>query len=380
MKAKALKYDKRYDVRNDTTLNVQYYGESNDYPQIVREIVSASGTACNCLSVYRKFIKGGGFLDRLTYEKKVNRHGETLDAVLEFAANDYAMHGGFALHVNYNANYRIVEIQNVPFECLRFEKLDENGNFSKLVYHWDWGKRKQKLRRWKASDEKFYDFFNPNPYIIDKQVEEAGGWNFWNGQILYYSNTGYKCYPLPIFDAVLTDMNTEEGIANVSNRNARNNFLPAGAFVNYYNKTQSESEEREIEKAFKDFQGDENACKIMYIECANKEEKPEFVAFAGANYDKEFTNTLEKAQANIGKIFNQPAVLRSENVGNGLGSDLLRNAFDDYNGVTENERIVLERTFSEVMSLWTPFTSTIFASFSIGPSSPFAITVHGTIM
>lgn len=352
MKAKSLKYDKRFERRNDTILNIQSYGETNDYPQIVREVVSASGTACCCLNVYKKFIKGGGFFDNNTYSLKVNRHGETLDDILDFASNDYAMYGGFALHVNYNANYRIVELQNVPFECLRFEKLDENGNFHKLVFHWDWGKRYWRLRRWRLDDCKNYDFFNPDPEIIDSQVMKSGGWNRWNGQILYFSSAGYKVYPLPVFDAVLTDMTTEEGIANVSNRNARNNFLAAGAFVNYHNQAQSADEENEIERTLKEFQGDENACKVMYVECASREEKPEFISFSGENFDKAFTMTLQSAQSNIGKVFNQPAVLRSENVGNGLGSDLMKNAFNAYNGVTENERNVLERVFSQIMSLW----------------------------
>ena len=360
MKASILKRDKRFDLRNDRGLGVQSYGEYNDYPQQLIEIVNASGTGKSCVNTYAKFISGKGFEDKDFYKKIVNRFGHTNDYICDQISKDFAAFGGFAIHVNYNANYKICEIQHIPFEQARFKALDpDSGFFDKIALHNDWGKRFLNLRKWKKDDIQFIDFFNSEE--IKLQIDAAGGWANYKGQILYYSNEGERVYPLPVFDAVLTDMNTEEGISNVSNRNARNNFLSAGMLINYSNTNKSAAEEKtedegQLESTIKGFQGDEKAGKIMYVELEDGDTKPEFVSFKGTNYDKEFNVTLASSQANIGKAFNQPPILRAENVGANFGADLMKNAYDYYNSVTENERLVIERAFTTIFKNWFELT------------------------
>jgi hypothetical protein len=389
MKATVLKRDKRFELRNDKGLGVQAYGENNDYPQQLMEIVDASGTGKSCVGVYSKFISGKGFEDKDFYKQIVNRFGHTNDYISDQVSKDLAEFGGFAIHANYNANFQICELQHIPFEQTRFKALDpDNGFFDKVAIHPDWGKRFINLRKWKKDDIQFIDFFNPDPVEIQQQVDAAGGWANYKGQIYYYSNEGERVYPLPIYDAVLTDMNTEEGIANVSNRNARNNFLTAGMLIDKVadndspkvetlgseienERRQEEGEKREdernaTEQALRSFQGDETACKIIYIQVESDEEKPEFVSFKGTNYDKEFNVTLASSQSNIGKSFNQPPILRAENVGANFGADLMLNAYNYYNSVTENERLVLERTFTTLFQHWFEPTS---GNYSITPLS-----------
>ena len=372
MKASILKRDKRFDLRNDRGLGVQSYGEYNDYPQQLIEIVNASGTGKSCVNTYAKFISGKGFEDKDFYKKIVNRFGHTNDYICDQISKDFAAFGGFAIHVNYNANYKICEIQHIPFEQTRFKALDpDSGFFDKIALHNDWGKRFLNLRKWKKDDIQFIDFFNSDPEEIKLQIDAAGGWANYKGQILYYSNEGERVYPLPVFDAVLTDMNTEEGISNVSNRNARNNFLSAGMLINYLNTNKSAAEEKtedegQLESTIKGFQGDEKAGKIMYVELEDGDTKPEFVSFKGTNYDKEFNVTLASSQANIGKAFNQPPILRAENVGANFGADLMKNAYDYYNSVTENERLVIERAFTTIFKNWFELTDN---NYSIIPLS-----------
>ena len=372
MKATTLKRDKRVEFRNDRSLGIQYYGESNDYPQQVIEIVNASGTGKSCIGVYAKFISGKGFEDSDFYKKVINRHGHTNDYIVDQISKDYAFFGGFAIHVNYNANFQICELQHIPFEHARFEMLDVDKNkFDKIAIHPDWGKRFLMLRKWKKEDIKFINLFNPDPEEIQSQIDEMGGWSNYNGQIFYFSNEGEKVYPLPVFDSVLTDMNTEEGIANVSNRNARNNFLTSGMLINYANNNNSATErghddQSELETAVKEFQGDEKAGKMMYVELEDGDTKPEFVSFKGTNYDKEFNVTLASSQTNIGKAFNQPPILRAETVGANFGADLMKNAYNYYNSVIENERLNVERVFTSIFQHWFEPTS---GDYSIIPLS-----------
>lgn len=350
MKTNLLKRDVRLESRLDRTLNIQTYGETNDYPQRLSEIVDASGSGSQCVDIYAKFINGQGFADSNFYRMIVNRKGETNDKILQKITKDHARYGGFAIHVNYNANLKITEIQHVPFETCRWERPNDEGYYNKILTHPDWGKRNTNIRAFKKEDIKEYNSFNPETVLFE--VEQADGWLNYKGQILYYSNNGEKTYPLPMYDAVLTDMNTEEGLANVNNRNARNNFLVSGMFIDKMNIDTTEQQAEETRENLRDFQGDEKTGQIMYIQIKSDEEKPEFVPFQTNNYDKAFEVTKTTIQQNIGKAFSIPPILRSESISSNFGADLMKNAYNFYNSVTDNERQIITRVYNEIFVLW----------------------------
>jgi hypothetical protein len=210
------------------------------------------------------------------------------------------------------------------------------------------------LKKWSKEDIIHIDLFNPNPQTIDEQVSRAGGWASYKGQVYYYSGNRSSNYPLPKFDAVLTDMSTEEGISNISYLNARNNFLPSGMIVDIidWEKPENEKQIEENEKSIEEFQGDEKTGKLCYSCAKNKDEVPVFVKLSGQNYDKEYTVTREKTKDDIGRSFNQPPILRAEDVGSNFGADALRNAYDYYNSVTEAERLQVERVFARIFKYW----------------------------
>jgi len=96
------------------------------------------------------------------------------------------------------------------------------------------------------------------------------------------------------------------------------------------------------------------------------ETAPVFTSFKGTNYDKEFNVTLTSSQSNIGKSFNQPPILRAEDVGANFGADLMLNAYNYYNSVTENERLAVERVFATIFQHWFEPTS---GNYSVTPLS-----------
>jgi hypothetical protein len=352
MKIGKLKKAKRYDSRNDKAFGIQTFGEKNDYPQQVMEIVGASGTGSSCIDVFAKFISGQGFADKKLYDLVVNKQGETNDSLLSLIAHDFAMFNGFAIHVNYNANYKITQLQFVPFETARLGALNDSGTYDTVALHWDWGRRMTSLRKWSKEDIISIDLFNPDPEAIDAQVVKAGGWVNYKGQVYYFSGNRANNYPLPKYDAELTDMSTEEGIANIAYRNARHNFMAAGMLVDILGEDQSEEQEEETKKSLYEYQGDEALGKLLYSSVHRKEEAPEFIKFSGQNYDREFAVTRAKVKDDIGRAFNQPAILRAEDVGSNFGADALRNAYDYYNSVTSVERMQLERVFARIFEYW----------------------------
>lgn len=332
-------------TENMTGWGIQTYGERNDYPQRVDEIVSASATGTACLAIVQKFVGGQGFADERLASAVVNHKRQTADQVLRFAANDFKKFGGFALHVNYNALFEISEIQSIPMEFVRFAALDDNGcTPPRFLVHPDWGMRNLRLRAFYITDAITIDEFNPDPECIKRQIEAAGGLDKWHGQLLYFSNRGHGVYPLPVFDSVLTDMSTEEGVANVLNRNARYNFLPSGMLVD--NRiVESEEQEEALAEQFMQFQGDASACRILYTAVKSPDDAPQFIPFEGKNYDKEFTETLTACRDNIGRLFAIPPVLRGEDMGGNFGADIVRNSYNYYNAVTEPDRLLLSEVF-----------------------------------
>ena len=365
MKVSVLKKEKRFHQRNDISLKIQQYGEGNAYPQSVRAIVNASGTGGSCVDIFKKFVNGRGFESKQIAEIMLNSRDNGND-ILNKVSHDYTMYGGFAIHLNINANYKYTTISHVPFEHCRFSQADTNGNFDLIALHDDWAHEFTGVKRWQASDIVFVNMFTDDIDSINEQVNKAGGLGKYKGMIFYYSRLGNKTYPTAFYDSVITDMNTEEGISNVSNRNARNNFMPAGMLVDKvnatdnprtgneeedeYNRMTNESEKSDIEKNLLEFQGDQNACKIMYVAIEGEAEEPKFIPFVTQNFDKYFDVTKKDIVSSIGRRFSQPPILRSEDVGSNFGANAMKNAYDFYNSVVQVDRDIITRIFDRLFS------------------------------
>lgn len=95
---KARKPQERVEVDYSSKFGIKTYGTDNLYPQNLKKIVQASGTATLCLNRYAKFIEGYGFEGELR-TLVVNDDGATADDILHDVAGDVAEFGGFALHV-----------------------------------------------------------------------------------------------------------------------------------------------------------------------------------------------------------------------------------------------------------------------------------------
>lgn len=88
-----------------------------------------------CLSIYNDFVYGHGFKDPGIYKLRVNKEGEKLDKILRMVCKDFTLWHGFAVHVNYNMNFRVSSIHHIPFESLRLAKADDDGFIGRTAYH-----------------------------------------------------------------------------------------------------------------------------------------------------------------------------------------------------------------------------------------------------
>ena len=355
------KSSKRVDVRYLQTLGIQTYGEDNLYPQTFRNILAASSTGAECLDRFADFIEGNGFRDVPFSESVVNRKGDTADDIHALVCRDVAYYNGLALHVNYNIYGDIVELHHVPFENCRLVESDDNGYVGKIAIHPDWSGQKTrggKVIKVAKENIDYIDVFNPDKRVVAAQIEAAGGIEYYKGQVLWVSLSGKDIYPTGKGDRVVTEMSTEEGLANVKYRNVRNNFLPAAMIFTKkgtnitFDQDGNEIDSRDDDDSFSDsllqLQGDTNCGKLMEVTLETDEDKPEVVTLNSQNYDKEFTVTDISVTERIYSAFGQEPwyCIRIGKVG--FSGDILEDAFEYYNSIVSKQQRLIERTFTRV--------------------------------
>ena len=357
----AKKPQKRVDVNFQQRFKMQSYGADNLYPQNIMAITGASGTAQLCLNRYEKFIEGYGFNNEYFSEMAVNREGVTMDDLLHQVAGDVAHFGGFALHVNYNVLGQISEVNFMPFEQCRLEETDDAGNVAHILVHCDWRGDKTRNGQKQTVSEKFigrFDVFNPDTDVVTRQIDACGGIENYKGQILWLSLDGKNQYPVPLYDAVITEISTDEGLGNIKYRNVRNNFLVACMLIAKKGAPRindnGEEEERQMiaDEDLKEFQGDTKGSKILYVELENDEDEPKVVPFPIRNFDKEFATTDESVIERIYSQFHQE-LFYSIRIGKlGFSGQVMQDAYEYYAGEVTTEQRFIERAFTRVFGSW----------------------------
>ena len=353
------------DLRYLKTLNIQSYDADNLYPQNVRNIVLNSKTGNGCLERYADYIEGRGIASDALAGFVINLDGETLADLHRLASNDVATLEGCAIHVNYDIDANIVSLHHIPFENARLVEPDEEGNVRKVALHPDWSgqlTRGGKAVKVNEANVDYIDVFNPDPAIVLSQMQEAGGPQFYKGQVFYYSHAGHLRYPYAKFHAILSDMSTDEGLSNIMNRNVRNNFLPAGAFVRLKGqKLTPEGEDIEQDEITGEYdaelasmQGDTEALKILDITVESKEELPEFINMQGNNYDKDFTVTAAEIKDCIYSAFGQEGWLAIRNGKVGFSGTLVADVERDYAKRQIKTQKALTRCYVTLLKAWTP--------------------------
>jgi hypothetical protein len=106
----------------------------------------------------------------------------------------------------------------------------------------------------------------------------------------------------------------------------------------------------ELTENLREFQGADNAFKIMALDIDSPEQKPEVIDFKQNNNDKLFEYHETSTQNNIRKVFTVPTVFLDAIAGT-LG---LQSQLDDavlfYNRMTQDERAIIEEAYKFLFS------------------------------
>lgn len=352
------KPEARVELVYNSSLEIKAFGVDNLYPQHLSHIVSASPTGSLVIGRRANYIEGDGLRSRTLSEAIVNRGGECVDDIHALCSADMALFEGFALHLNYDALGRVVSLAHIPFENCRLAEPDEEGYVSEVAVHIDWSGKSslggKKVAVNKGNIERF-PIYDPRPEVVAQQIEAVGGIDYYKGQVLYISRAGKNRYSEVSYDGVLTDMSTDEGIANVDMRNVRNNFMPAGMLIT--KRGQSLDDDRlagydMFSEEIIRLQGDENACKILHAEIDYDEDRPEFVAFESKNLDKQFEHTGPSVVERIYASVHQEAFHRLRTGSIGFSGELVADVKLEYCQVVSKMQRTLSRAYVSIFEHW----------------------------
>lgn len=348
------KAESRVDTRYMSSLNIKGFGERNLYPQELRAIVFSSPNARGCYERRANYIEGDGIVSQALSEAVCNRRGEKLDDIHSLCSADLALYEGVALHFNYTIEGKISSVSHIPFENCRLEEADEDGVVRHIVVHPDWtGKLTRNGNTIKVNEDNVtrYNVFNPDPVVVQREIEAVGGIANYRGQVLYKTTEGVNTYCTPRIDASLTDISSDEGISNVNYRNVRYNFL-AGGLLWVKRSAGNEATEDALISAIENLQGDTHACKIGVCFGETDEDKPELIPFAGENQDGKYVNTTETVVSNIYAAFNQDLFYRLRNGSIGFSGELAEAVRLEYCEQVTKEQRFLSRIYKQVLEHW----------------------------
>jgi hypothetical protein len=335
--------NRQYFTMND----ILPYDIDNLYPNKVKSMCQRSQTTMAAIETLAEFSQGQGFENELLNEIIVNRKNQTLLDILMHIASEKSMFSGIALHFNYNIFGEIIEINEVPFETLRW-KYDE----TKLIFNNDW------FRNSVYYQTKRLEFFPFNPENVKEEIELVSGFENYTGQVLYWIPKRKEIYPLAKGDRCLDDTQFEHESGLYKLRNVQNDYS-SGHIMFYPNQLQNELEKEGLIQDIKKSRGASNAGRTKAIpvntsalQAMGNRKMIEEIPRTGV--DKLFAKQNEETRFNIFSAFKQPPILSGIANEGMFNQESYKDAFDYYNSRTKSDRQYIERIFNIFMpyTIW----------------------------
>jgi hypothetical protein len=348
-------------------LGIINFGTDNLYPNYSTIIGTNSAGLRRCLNVFQSFVYGAGMTVNAGFWKMpVNIYGLRVDQLLRRLVSDYSIHKGFAFKVIYNAAFERVGVVPVNFEQCRLVFPDDAGRVTQIKVCKDWS-----AKRINAEDVKTYDAYTDDINTIIRQVENAGGFDKWNGHLYYYGSNGEVKYPHSMFHDVLEDCLSDIAIKKGKNSNVHTNFMASHLLqlpfkfddivksnsANTVNiKAEAEVQREAFKEEIKKFQAAENQGKILLIENPLKDQNGNIIPikldkFDIQDYDKVFELTERTIKDNIRGAYQIPAILLDP-VATGFSTEIMQSFYNYYNIITSKDRQIFEEVFMEIFKFW----------------------------
>jgi len=343
--------EQRVSIKPQKVGGVLSYDVDNAYPQRVEQIINGSSTATLTTNLALMFLFGKGFSDAEFGKQVVDRKKLTTNKLLRKAGLDILKFGGCAIHVNFNANYQPVSFNYIPFEYARLTDA-ESKHPDKVAIYDNWDKSNGRIEE---KEIEYFDFFTLEPAKVQAQVDEAGGWHNYKGQIYYYSPNG-KSYPLSPVDSVLEDMQTDGLTKTFKYRNIATNFM--ASYIIEMNAFASDDDRDEFYDTMAEFQGADEAMKFMLLEKqAGEETTFNMEKVDIQDVDGLYQTTEDSVIRTIIRNRLIPPVLLMETAGKLGSSKEIFDATNYYNGIVDHLQQVCSEIFSDLFTQSTILSS-----------------------
>lgn len=344
----SIKYNKQDDVYN--------WGDDNAFPQLVKGLISTSTTAKQCVDINSKYIYGKGFEFTSSITNKesivVNKKQININQLLRMISKEFSAQNNVFLQVNYNAAYEVRSVEMLGCDEVRIGKSDSNGYSGKYIVYDNWDKSKNK--KIDKSDFKIIDKYNSNSKIIDLQVEAAGGWSKYQGQILHITGDFDSIYSLSDINTVVYDANSQFASKKYKNSGLKKGMF--GSMVMVTKPFDSSSERNEFTAIIKGMKGSDAVDGILHLEASDTSTvlAEEFlVQTINDNVDAEkFRYVDESTKSDIIDAFGVPSILvnQSDNSIFGNSGELLNQAKQMHWDNKEEERQIITEAFQMLFS------------------------------
>lgn len=332
-------------------LGVIFHGEDNLKSLIVENLIDSSPTAFQCAWLYETFLGGAGFEVDLS---EVNLSDDEFDKqnpnnLLFDVCEVISRHQGVFINVGYNANFEKDSFKIIPYTLCKVGKKDSNEFSGKiLVSPKGWGKSLKK------EEIDIFDAYNPRPDVIQAQVESAGSWENYKGQIFFFKLSRKYTYPKSLIERAYTFADVENQLGLYYNGTVKRCFedityIRHRAFPN-------KSDEDQFHENVKALSGVENASSKLVIEDDWDDErdksgnfkfdtiKNEVKAEKYSHFETSSSNYIRKAFKNI-----PPQLIDfvAGKLGNTSGEDL-KAAQAIYNSSISKDQEKVEMLFQEL--------------------------------
>lgn len=376
VKSTLIGVSKRIDTKPNKTEGIVNYDVDNRYPQRVSAIINASGTGTLCTDMLGKYLYGEGFVNEALAKTVVNRKGMNANKLLFKVRKSFSKYYGFAVHVNYNAMFEKTSFHPMPFEDLRLTTTKEEGNKKHphmIALYDDWDKYKRTRIDHKKIE--YFDFYDPDPAVIQAQVDAVGGWANYKGQIMYWTVEGPQ-YTLAPSDSILEDIQTDSHSKIFKNRNISTNFL--ASYIIETASFEDDEQRRDFINDLENFQGSDNAMKTMLLERMDGQDDlgMEFHKIDIQDVEKLYEFTENSARDNIIRNYQIPPVLLMAIPGKlGTSSEIIEGTAS-YNGTTREYRLAISAAFEE---LFTNYVKEVGDNFDIEEVQPSVVQPKDTV-
>ncbi|WAX10364.1 hypothetical protein BV57P3_00009 [Phocaeicola phage BV57P3] len=265
------------------------YGDGNLYPQEIANLIYASKTASAAVEKLTENIICEGFKNE-EFRNITNDNGYNMDDILENTANDLARFKGWAWIVQYGlreGGYVPVGVYNVPFEYVRAEK-SENYLKDPKIYKWrvfnNWDRQTVKATQ-VMQNSTVYNTYDPKN--APNEIEECGGLENYDGQLLYVNLCTTRPYPISTFHSVRNEMDAENKNGRYVSRTLGRGFHMCSIVT--HGEFETDQEQQDFTDTLTEMMGSENAGSVLTVRNNNIEQKDKFITVdqLGSPIDRE---------------------------------------------------------------------------------------------